>query len=146
MIHREGAIQTPKGSGRYLDGELIPLGTVLKKRTSRLWWKKRCKRFTCRQRLGVPEILRAIACIHPPLGLEGWGESVSSFLANGNHRIVAPGAIALAAPALCAIAPGADRLRLFLKAVYGDSSRRKVRSLSFALFHVQCSLQFVMAG
>ena len=94
MIHHEGEIQTRKRSGVYnVDGKFIPLGKVLTK--SPRWWEK-CYQQIARQKEGLrlSERLRAIACVNPLLDSpEEWGESVSSFLANGNNLLCAVVAI-----------------------------------------------------
>ncbi len=89
MIHPEGAIQTPKGSGLDIDGKFPPLGRCLTKQPS--WWEKCCQQVIGhKDGLRLPERLRAIACVNPPLdSSEEWGESVSSFLPKGNNLVFA---------------------------------------------------------
>jgi hypothetical protein len=89
MIHPEGAIQTPKGSGVYSDGKFFPLGKGLTKHPT--WWEKCCQQVIGhKDGLRLPERLRAIACVNPPLNSpEEWGESVCSFLPKRNNLVFA---------------------------------------------------------
>lgn len=82
MIHREGEIQTWKGCGGYNRGKFIPADIVG-------WYGRICQQVVgWKNPLRWSEILRAIAGLNPPLkDQEEWGESVYSFLANGNQRI-----------------------------------------------------------
>lgn len=91
MIHPEGAIQTPKGSGAYIDSKFLSLGKGLTKYPSR-WEKCFQQVIGHKDGLRLPERLSAIACVNPPLNSpEEWGESVSSFLAKGNNLVFCPG-------------------------------------------------------
>lgn len=84
MIHHEVEIQTPKGTGVYVDGNFLPLGRCLTKHPN--WWEKCCQQvISQKDGLRLGERLRAIACVNPPMDSpEEWGESVSSFLARNN--------------------------------------------------------------
>ena len=84
MIHHEGEIQTPKGSGVSVARKLLTLGRGLTKSPSR-WVKCVQQVISQKDGLRIAERLKAIACVNPPLdSREEWGESVWSFLARNN--------------------------------------------------------------